>query len=306
MKAGVVGATGYVGAELCRWLLGHPELELAAVVSRSRAGQRLGDVIPGLDGVTDLVLADPGALAGLDVVMLATPHGAAAPLVADLADLPVIVDCSADHRHAPGWVYGQPELAREALPGARRIAAPGCFATAMSLAIGPLVPHLAGPVCIAAATGSTGSGADPKPATHHPERFHNLKAYKVLAHQHVPEVCTFLGLSSLTFVPQSAPVDRGIFCTAFVPVGEVDARSIVADAYATAPLVRLRSETPELRHVRGTAFADLAAHQDGGTAVVLVAIDNLGKGAAAQAVQALNLALGLPEACGLLVPGSLP
>jgi N-acetyl-gamma-glutamyl-phosphate reductase len=222
------------------------------------------------------------------------------------------VDCAADHRHAPGWVYGQPEWNREALVGATRVAAPGCFATAVTLALAPLVA--AGVALVAAwvtaATGSTGSGATPSSGTHHPERFTNLRAYKVLRHQHVPEVRRCLaGLGAapdLHLVPLSAPVDRGILASVLVQVGDVDAAALFADAYAGAPLVRLRSDSPELRWVRGTALADVSVHQDGDVAAVLVAIDNLGKGAAAQAVQALNLALGWPETAGLHTPAVTP
>jgi N-acetyl-gamma-glutamyl-phosphate reductase len=158
-------------------------------------------------------------------------------------------------------------------------------------------------------TGSTGSGATPSAAAHHPERAVNLKAYKVLAHQHGPEVSALLAslgeAPPLRFVPHSAPVDRGILVTTFVPV-EGGAEPVLREAYAGRPLVRFREGSPELRHVRGTAFADLAVAQEGGTAVVLVAIDNLGKGAAAQAIQAANLALGLPEAAGLFRAAATP
>lgn len=301
-RIGIVGATGYVGGEVVRWLLAHPSLEIAAVVSTSRAGTRLDAVLPGLVGLTDAVLEpfDAERLAQLDAVVLATPHGAAAPLAEalDAARCPMILDCSRDHRHAEGWVYGAPEWHREALIGATRVAAPGCFATAISLSLAPLVAAgvVQGRVSVSAATGSTGSGASAKAGTHHPERFTNLKAYKVLSHQHVPEILAFLdglgGAPPIAFVPLSAPVDRGILATCFVPVPpEVDARDIVAEAYAAHPLVRLREGSPELRLVRGTAFADLSVHQQADVAVVLCAIDNLGRGAAAQAVQALELAL---------------
>ena len=308
MNVGIVGATGYVGSELVRWVLGHPALTLAAVTSQSRAGERLADVCPNLAGFCSLTLTafDPAALSRLDVVLVATPHGTARPLIEQLSSDPIIVDLSADHRHAPGWVYGLPEWAAEALPGARRIAAPGCFATALSLSLAPLVAAgvIDGPVSVVAATGSTGSGAVPKGATHHPERFVNLKAYKVLRHQHVPEVtATLAGLGAapaLRFVPWSAPVDRGIFATALLSLTEtVSAAAIFADAYAAAPLVRLRQGSPELRAVRGSPLADIAIHQDGTTVAVLCAIDNLGRGAAAQAIAALNLALGLPVTAGL-------
>jgi N-acetyl-gamma-glutamyl-phosphate reductase len=163
---------------------------------------------------------------------------------------------------------------------------------------------------VTAATGSTGSGATPSAGTHHPERFTNLRAYKVLRHQHVPEVqrcLAGLGVApELHLVPLSAPVDRGILASILVQVGDVDAAALFADAYASAPLVRLRQDSPELRWVRGTALADVSVHQDGDVAAVIVAIDNLGKGAAAQAVQALNLALGWPETAGLHTPAITP
>lgn len=305
-RVAVVGATGYTGSETVRWLLGHPLVEVAAVVSSSKAGTPLAEAVPALQGFTDLVLQpfDPMALADLDAVFLATPHGIARELAPAL-HTPLIIDLSADHRHADGWVYGQAEWNAPAIARATRIAVPGCFATAIELALAPLVAActVSGPVNVAAATGSTGSGATPRAGTHHAERFSNLKAYKVLRHQHVPEIRAFLaGLGAapaVHFVPLSAPVDRGILATCFVPVADVDAAAIVADAYAEYPLIRLRAETPELRHVRGTALCDIAVHQEGDTAVVLSAIDNLGKGAAAHAVQCLDLALGLPAHTGL-------
>ncbi|MCA9569310.1 MAG: N-acetyl-gamma-glutamyl-phosphate reductase, partial [Myxococcales bacterium] len=222
-----------------------------------------------------------------------------------------VVDCSADHRHVPGWVYGQPEWAAASLGDARRIAAPGCFATALTLGLAPLVAAgiVRGTAMITAATGSTGSGAEPSQGTHHPLRAVNLRGYKVLAHQHEPEVKTFLAslgnAPELAFVPLSAPIDRGILASLLVPVGG-DAVSAVARAYEGAPLVRIRKGSPELRHVRGTAFADLSVQQRGDVVSVLVAIDNLGKGAAAQAVQALNLSLGLPADLGLRVAAATP
>lgn len=313
MRVGVVGATGYVGSELCRWLLDHPRVELASVVSTSRAGRLLADEVPALEGLTQLALEpfDEDRLGALDAVFLATPHGAARPLAEKLGGVPLLVDASADHRHAPGWVYGQPELVGDRLVGATRIAAPGCFATALELAIGPLVYAglVRGAVTATGMTGSTGSGATPSDGTHHPLRAVNLKAYKVLTHQHVPEVRGLLALlgeaPTLHFVPHSAPVDRGILVTAFVPV-DGDPQTAFDDAYAGHRLIRRRATTPELRHVRGTAFADLAFTATEGMAVVVVAIDNLGKGAAAQAVQAANVALGWDATTGLLRAAPTP
>jgi N-acetyl-gamma-glutamyl-phosphate reductase len=317
-RVGVVGATGYAGSECVRWLLGHPEVEVEAVVSR-RAGTRLGDAIPSLFGLTDLVIEefDAARLARLDAVFLATPHGAAADLARalDASGAPLVIDLAADHRLDPGWTYGQPEWNAEAIRGARRIAAPGCFATAIEMAAAPLVRAKAvkGPLFVSAATGSTGSGASPSEATHHPERFANLRAYKVLSHQHVPEVKALLArvgggaAPDLHFVPLSAPLDRGILATVFATVDEgLDVGALFAEAYRGKPLVRVRDGSPEVRHVRGTALADVAAFRDGSAAVGLCALDNLGKGAASQAVQCLNLRLGLPVETGLLAVPCTP
>ncbi len=317
VTAGIVGATGYAGAELTRLLLAHPRVSLESVVSRGRAGDRLDVVHPSLMGFTDLMLEtfDAERLAELDVVFLATPHGAAGPLVSalDAAGAARIIDLSSDHRHATGWVYGQAEWHAEQLCGATRIAVPGCFATAISLALAPFVAAgtLKGPVQCVAATGSTGSGANPKGATHHPERFVNLKGYKVLHHQHTPEVTTFLqGLGDferLDFVPLSAPVDRGILATCFVPLSQGDAPDeTLSAAYAKHPFARVRSAPPELRHVRGTGMCDLWVTQDNGAVVVQAAIDNLGKGAAAHGVQCLNLAMNWGVDTGLQHPAVLP
>lgn len=315
LRVGVVGARGYAGSEMCRWILAHPELSLHTVVSRSLAGRPLTDVVPSLLGATDVCFEtfDARALSALDLVVLATPHGAAQALAEQLSDAPIVLDLSRDHRHAPGWVFGQPEYNHEALRGATRIAAPGCFATALMLSMAPFVAAgvVDGPIRTVAATGSTGSGATASAGTHHPERFVNMKAYKVLVHQHVPEVLTFLGTlgdtPTVQFVPWSAPVDRGIFATSFIPLtAGVDAADLVQRAYSDRRFIRLRNGTPELRHVRGTAFCDVSVHQDSDTAVVLAAIDNLGRGAAAQAVQALNLALGFPEDAGIGVFAATP
>jgi N-acetyl-gamma-glutamyl-phosphate reductase common form len=315
IQVGVVGASGYAGSEAIRLLLGHPQVDLAMAVGRSRIGEALGELLPGLAGLTDLVIEafDAEKLAAMDVVILALPHGVSSDLVPQLerAGVPRIVDLARDYRHAEGWVYGQPEWLGPALVGATRVAAPGCFATAIELAVAPLVAAgvVAGPIAVAAATGSSGSGAQASNATHHPTRFANFKGYKVLKHQHVPEVLGLLNAIKPTgteelgvqLVPMSAPVDRGIFATCFVPLtGDVNIERVYADAYEARPLVRLRDESPELRYVRGTGFCDLAIHRDGETAVVLCAIDNLGRGAAAQGIQAMNLMFGFEETSGLL------
>lgn len=317
LKAGIVGVNGYVGSELARLLLRHPRIELSMVSSRRYAGERLDTVIPGLLGFTDLTVRHPemSEMGGLDVVFLATPHGVSAGLVPELelAGAGVIVDMSADHRHAPGWVYAQPEWNGPQISCSSRLAIPGCFATAIGLAIAPLanMGAVSGPVCVSGVTGSTGSGAEAKKAAHHPERVVNYKAYKVLGHQHVPEVTQFLdqwGPSpAIQFVPHSGPFDRGIFVTCFIPFsGELDAEAIFRAAYGSCELIRMRSNSPELRWVRGTGFCDVSVHQTDTHVVVLSAIDNLGRGAAFQGIQALNVAMGWHSTLGIWAPALTP
>ena len=307
IRAGIVGVTGYTGTELARWLISHPYIELCRVYSTRKAGSSLATCVPGLLGYYDLILEKPTKdnFTDIDILFLATPHGAAQEIAQIAQAVPKIVDLSRDHRHTEGWLYAQPEWKSEQLLNATRISAPGCFATAISLALAPLVTDraLKGAVHVSAATGSTGSGATPKAATHHPDRFTNLKAYKVLQHQHIPEVHQFLDsigdAPTIHFVPMSAPVDRGIFATVFVTLLErFDLSSCFAKHYGDKPLIRMRQNTPELRFVRGSAFADIATHQQETCGVVLVAIDNLGKGASAQAIQATNLSYGFPETTG--------
>lgn len=318
-RVGVVGCTGYVGSEVCRWLLGHPRVELASVVARSAVGKPLGEAVPSLLGLSRLIVEelDYQALAGLDAVVLCMPHGAATDIADGLsaARAPRILDLASDHRFVDGWTYGLVDWNEAEVRASRRIAVPGCFATAIELSLAPLAAAgaLKSAVHVAASTGSTGSGVAPSAGTHHPERFANFKAYKVFNHQHVPEIRSFLAMLSgheappVRLVPTSAPLDRGIFATCFATVDpSLDARSLYRAAYEQAPLVRIRDESPEIRHVRGSAFADLAVHQDGEAVVVLCAIDNLGKGAASQAVQCLNLSFGWPAETGLMVAPCTP
>lgn len=310
LRAAIIGVTGYVGSELARIILQHPNLTLAAVYSRNAAGQALGDVVPALAGFTTLrvELLDLASVAAFDVVFVATPHGIASTLIPEIIRHgdPLIVDMSADHRHKKGWVYAQPEWAETAIVGANRLAIPGCFATALSLSIAPMVAKglCAGPVCASGVTGSTGSGVQPKRATHHPERFVNLKAYKVLEHQHIPEVGAFLTRLGVPpdvyFVPHSGPFDRGIFTTCFIPTENPESAIAAYDsAYGEAPFVRRRESSPELRWVRGTAFCDLSVKVAGSHVVVLAAIDNLGRGAACQGIQAFNISRGWAASTGL-------
>jgi N-acetyl-gamma-glutamyl-phosphate reductase common form len=342
LKVAVAGATGYVGGELLRLLVDHPGVGELRGASTSSAGRRWSEVHPHfLNRPDDPVLEvfDPAALgAWADVVFLALPHGES-QLVADAvaAGGPrLVVDTAADFRlvdrqraEATYGAHRRPDLLGAFangladveggnLAGAARIAVPGCFATATLLALWPLAPVLgpgSHPVCWAA-TGSSGSGATARPATHHPTRAHNFFGYGLEGHRHEAELAERLGAwcgpdaPRCTLLPHSAPMVRGIHATLLVRPVEpvVDPMELVRRAYLDRPFVHALDRPPELAAVIGTNHAHLhAVARDGGREVVVLAvIDNLVKGAAGQAVQAMNLALGLPETAGLGHQGMTP
>ncbi|MHC5010755.1 MAG: N-acetyl-gamma-glutamyl-phosphate reductase [Planctomycetota bacterium] len=338
IKTAILGGTGYGGMELLRLLLSHPGAEVTVVTSRTEEGA-VGDRHPHLRGFTDLRFTreTPEVLdrlaASNDLLFQAKPHGVSArETPALLAANPAlkVIDLSGDFRLKDaslyetwyGFAHPRPDLLAEAVYGlpecggraevadARLVANPGCHAAATLLALWPLVRGgaLGGRAAVTSVTGSSGSGAVAKPGTHHPERFSNFKAYRPLHHQHLPEVLQALGDGTeVDFVPCSAPLSRGIYVTAFAPVGDrrgEDVAALFAAAYRDEPFVRLREDPPELRAVAGTNMADVSVTIRAGTAVVNVAIDNLGKGMAGTAVQNLNLLFGLDETTGLAFPGA--
>jgi N-acetyl-gamma-glutamyl-phosphate reductase len=317
-RVAIYGASGYGGQELLRFLAGHPGIGVAAAFSGRWAGRPVSAMLPALDGFhPDLRFRDAkdGLPDGCDGVFLAVPHGAARALVAALPeDLP-LVDLSTDFRaETDGFVYGLTEMNRTRIRETRRVANPGCFATGALLALAPLAGAgaLRGDVVLAQTTGSSGSGAHEKPGTHHPERAQDHRAYKVLAHQHETEIRAELGRAgaagfTLAMIPQSGCFSRGIFTAAHVHVDpSIDVAALFAKRYAGETFVRQREETPAVRHVARTNFCDFTVHAKGGNAVVLTAIDNLGKGMAGQAIQNMTLLLGLDEAAGLRIPGANP
>ncbi|MGA2079135.1 MAG: N-acetyl-gamma-glutamyl-phosphate reductase [Holophaga sp.] len=347
LSIAILGASGYGGGELLRWLSTHPRAGSIRGTARTLAGQPFWTAHPNLNGIVEGRFEEDipwneFARAEQPVVFAALPHGGLAQRLPELeaawaragmADRMVLVDLSGDFRlkdpeafkaayggehpcpgHLSRFVYGLPEWNRAALAGARRIASPGCFATALQLALLPLRGLDLGWIAASAATGSSGSGASPAIGTHHPLRTGDFKAYKVLSHQHLAEVragMAAMGIGgALAFVPQSAPMVRGIFAAVqFALPGGLDQDGLAArarEAFRDAPLVRLVADSPRVGAVAGSAFADLSVAARDGSGVVLAAIDNLGKGMAAQAVQAMNLALGLPETLGLLIPGRYP
>lgn len=297
-KAVVVGASGYIGGEVTRLLLGHPNVTLIAATAHEQAGKPLAEVHPNLRGATDLALVTlDAAPRDADVYVLALPHGEAAAAVAKLPPSARVVDTSQDHRAE--WTYGLPEIAREKIARSTRVAAPGCFATASILAVWPLRKHVAGRVILDGKTGSSGAGAKPGPKTHHPFRATSLFGYEPFHHRHVPEIERALGVPVL-FQPHSTPLVRGILVTAYVPLKPgVDVGAAFREAYGGAKFIRLGEAPTNPHDVAYSNFADIGWAAEGETAIVWVAIDNLLKGGAGQAVQCLNLMFGWPEETGL-------
>jgi N-acetyl-gamma-glutamyl-phosphate reductase len=331
IRVAVAGASGYAGGELLRLIAGHPEFDLVAATAHSQAGAQVSAVHPQLTGI-DLALSptDPAALADADLVFLALPHGESAALAAGLSAPVKVVDLGADHRlvdgaawvryyggaHAGAWTYGLPELPgqRAAIAGAGRVAATGCYAVATTLALAPLLA--AGTVSpddvvVVAASGTSGAGRSAKGHLLGSEVMGDLSPYKVGAHQHVPEIKQATGAATLSFTPVLAPMPRGILATVTArPTGDADPREVLAEAYADEPFVHVLPEGgwPHTGATAGSNSCHLQATVDidSGRVIVVSAIDNLGKGAAGQAVQCANLMLGLPETAGLSVFGVAP
>lgn len=348
-KAAIIGGSGYGGGELMRRLLQHPDVELVRVASIDHIGEPVWAVHPNLEGQTNLTfegITPKEAAAGMDVVLLGLPHKVSATQMPALMTSGArVVDLSGDfrlrdaatykkyygaehpcpeHLTDGSFVYGLPELSRDAIKKARYVASPGCFATTIELALLPLAKAglLTGEVEVVGITGSSGSGIAPSAGTHHPVRHNNLRTYKPLDHQHIPEIAQTLkdaGAKDLTlrFVPVSAPLSRGIFVTCFAHVpestSEASVRAMYAEAYANEPFVRVPAKRlPEVVAVKGTNYAEVGVQPAetavGGRRVVACfsVTDNLIKGGAGQAIQSMNLMLGLDERLTLEDPGGYP
>ena len=344
-KVGIVGASGYGGAELLRLCAGHPDLEVVVAQAASSAGVSVAAHTPSLAAAYPGLVygaTDASALDGLDVVFLALPHGRSQHLVPDLvARVGLVVDLAADFRLRdpaayPAWygeehlapdllatfAYGLPELHRPTLVGATRIAAPGCYPTAALLALAPLleagviaVPGTDGvpALVVDAASGTSGAGRAPKDSLHFATDDEDFVAYGLLDHRHTAEMEQGLGTTVL-FTPHLAPMVRGILATCYArPTDPAsftteDAMQLLSDRYADEPFVVVAESPPSTKAASGSNTAHLSVRVDPrtGWVVVLSAIDNLIKGAAGQAVQCANLALGLPEVTGLPVAGVYP
>ncbi|MEU0674272.1 N-acetyl-gamma-glutamyl-phosphate reductase [Streptomyces sp. NPDC006172] len=340
VRAAVAGASGYAGGEVLRLLLAHPEVEIGALTGNSNAGQKLGALQPHLLPLADRVLAETTAenLAGHDVVFLALPHGQSAAVAEQLGPDVLVVDMGADFRlkdsadwerfygspHAGTWPYGLPELpgGRAALEGSKRIAVPGCYPTAVSLALFPA--YAAGlaesEAVIVAASGSSGAGKAPKPHLLGSEVMGSMSPYGVGGgHRHTPEMIQNLSAAageriSVSFTPTLAPMPRGILATCSAKaVAGVTAESLRAaydKAFADEPFVHLLPEGqwPATASVYGSNAVQVQVAYDeaAGRIIVVSAIDNLTKGTAGGAVQSMNIALGYPEELGLSTIGVAP
>lgn len=313
LSLGLIGARGHVGTELIRLVAAHPVFRLGFVSSRERAGERLDAHEPAYAGDLAYVSHGPEAAAGqgVDALVLALPNGKAAPFVEAVdaqAPATVLVDLSADYRFDEAWTYGLPELTRARQAGATRISNPGCYATAMQLAIAPMRDALAGPAACFGVSGYSGAGTTPSDRNDPAKLQDNLMPYSLVGHLHEREVSRHLG-HPVEFMPHVAAHFRGITMTVNLhlarPFALDEVRARFDAAYAAEPLVRVVGEAPWVSAIagrHGVEVGGFALSADGTRLVVVATLDNLLKGAATQALQNLNLAFGLPEKLG--IPGT--
>ena len=319
LTAVVLGASGYSGGELLRLLAGHPALSVAAVAAHSRAGEPIGDVLPHLLGHEgDLVPAEEAAATPADVCFSCLPGGRLGAAV-DSIEAEIVVDLSDDHRADPDWVYGLTEFARERIVAAKKVANPGCYPTATLLALLPFARAglIEAPIVVDAMSGVSGAGRKAEDRLMHATVSGSTGAYGPVPHRHVGEMeralDAFGGLSTaISFTPHLVPMPRGLVSTVRARLSgaltDADALQVLSDAYANETFVRVTPGWPSSKAVSGSNAAVVSARVDGraGWLVASAAIDNLGKGAAGQALQNANLALGLEESAGLSSVGVWP
>jgi N-acetyl-gamma-glutamyl-phosphate reductase len=339
LNVGIVGASGFTGAELLRLCAQHPHLQVQLATGETQAGVRAAELYPSLAGAyRNLVFTpyDPEACEGLDLVFLALPHGAAQGLVPDLRKrVAALVDLSADFRLKdpslyPTWygeehqqpalleefAFGLPELFRDQIEGASLVAAPGCYVTAASLALAPLLRlgliESSG-IVVDAASGVSGAGRPAKPTTSFCTVDEDFTAYGLLDHRHTPEIEQTIGAQVL-FTPHLAPMNRGILATCYARASGATAPSTaglleaLGSFYADEPFVVVSPGSPSTKATLGSNTAHVTARYDArtGWVMVLCALDNLVKGASGQAVQCANIVLDLPETAGLPIAGVYP
>lgn len=307
---GLVGARGHTGAELLHLIAAHPEMMLAFAVSREWAGRKVNEISPDILDESIFESLDPPEVARRrsDAIILALPDGAAAPYVEAIkksAPEKIIIDLSADYRFDDSWVYGLPELFRHRIVGKRRIANPGCYATAMELAIAPMVQRLSGPPSVFGVSGYSGAGTTPGPRNDVGRLEDNLMPYALVGHKHEREASRHLG-HAIRFSPHVHPAFRGLVATVHLPLSEAMSaaalKAVYEAAYKNEPLIAIQDMPPELKDAagkNGVIIGGFAIAEGGGHGVVVAALDNLLKGAAVQALQNLNLALGLSEFTGI-------
>lgn len=342
MKVSIVGASGYTGGELLRLLLFHPQVEMAQVTSESHAGEYVYQQHPNLRKRTPLQFTSRDVLEPCEMLFLALPHGEAQKHIDRYLSLaPKIIDLSADFRlkeaalykkwyghdhttpqHLGSFVYGLPEVQREAMKTATRISGVGCNATASILALLPLVKadliDLDQPIVVDVKTGSSEGGAAANAGSHHPEKSHSVRAYAPIGHRHTAEVIQELGLNNVHLSMTAVDLVRGVLAAAHVfvkpGVAEKDLWKAYRAAYNTEPFVRIVKDktgihrVPDPKILSGSNYADVGfdLDPDSGRVVSLAAIDNLMKGAAGSAVQAMNIMCGFEETLGLEFPGLHP
>ena len=343
-RIAIAGASGYAGAELVRLAAAHPAYEITALTSEKSAGQPVASVFPSLTGIVEhrFEALTPDALTErADAIFLALPHTKSQdPVAACLKAGKLVVDLSADYRlkdaaiyetwyKAPHLhphllqkaVYGLPELHREAIAKATLVASPGCYPTAAILQLAPLIAKgLVQPdtIVIDAKSGISGAGRSPALPYHFPEAHESLEPYKIGQHRHIPEIEQELSQMTgsaitVTFTPHLVPMNRGILSTAYCKLLHqatlADLRLLYKEFYKRERFVRLYEDiVPNPRYIKGSNFCDVGVYADprAGWVVTVAAVDNLVKGAAGQAIQAMNLMMGIPEESGLTMPSSYP
>lgn len=312
MRIGIIGGAGYTAGELLRILINHPQAEISFVHSTSNAGNRLSDVHEGLLGETDMCFSENYDLEAIDVVFLCSGHGQSSTFWKENA-LPEglkVIDLAQDFRdESEGYVYGLPELNRARIAGASKVANPGCFATAIQLAVLPLAAAglLKNDLHVTAVTGSTGAGVKPSATTHFSWRNDNLSVYKPFGHQHLAEIGRSLRQlqptfgADINFVPMRGDFARGIFASVYTDCelcqDEVDA--LYKDFYSGSPFTIVADKPIDLKQAVNTNKAIIRAEKHGSKLLITSAIDNLLKGASGQAVENMNLMFGLDETTGL-------
>lgn len=314
IKAGIIGGAGYTAGELIRLLINHPQVELIFVNSTSNAGNKLTDVHGGLLGETDMKFTDQLPYNEIDVLFFCTAHGDTKKFL-DVNSIPEnlkIIDLSTDYRkESPehDFVYGLPELNKERIKKAKRVANPGCFATAIQLALLPLAKAqlLNTEVHVNAITGSTGAGVKPSATSHFSWRENNISVYKAFEHQHLGEIRQSLTqlqnnfTEDINFIPVRGNFTRGIFASIYLNFegSEEDAVKLYENFYKDSPFVIVTDKNPDLKQVVNTNKCVLYIEKHGNKLLILSCIDNLVKGASGQAVHNLNLIFGLDENEGL-------